>query len=205
MDKMDKMDNNGKDKSIQQLEVRDGINLKELKLWYSEYMAADSNKLDASSTLVEDLKSDILDLNAIELEIQQSMSTTNVSRGFCEKCQYLFDHWPNLGDESWTNTIAMTCITTQLESAARLGCKLCAFLLTKLRRNGLLEIFRKIENRTTLLDEHITASLTICNWGTSGHTQLLWLNFPGKSATGCNDPGAQAVKFESHTLSSTGT
>ncbi|KAK9423955.1 putative Heterokaryon incompatibility protein-domain-containing protein [Seiridium unicorne] len=90
--------------------------------------------------------------------------------------------------------------STNIRQQPGLGCKFCAFLLSRMAVEGLLDPFRRIEARLRRLGNTATASLTIQSWGVARNPQLLWLNLPGKAAHHCNSKGALA-KFESHYLS----
>jgi len=166
-------------------------------------MAVDGDDLDPKSSIILAVNSDHIDVSYIESQIQQAISTTHVSRGYCNNCQYLFSHWPDLGTESWTHAVGRPCRTEELEAATQNGCKPCSFLLLQLKAAGLLDTFRRIEKRLSLLNDTATASISISNWG-SDKTQLLWLNFPGKVAKKCNSSCAMSTEFESHVVSPSG-
>jgi hypothetical protein len=168
-------------------------------------MAVDGDYLDAQSSIILAVNSDHIDVSYIESQIQRAISTTHVSRGYCNNCQHLFNHWPDLGTESWAHAVGRPCRTEELEAATRNGCKSCSFLLLQLKAAGLLDMFRRIERRLSHLNDTATAtaSISISNWGT-GEAQLLWLNFPGKVAKHCNSSCASLTRFESHVVSPSG-
>lgn len=180
-----------------------GVDIDRLQQWHKEYTAVDGDDLNPKSSIILAVDSDHIDVSYIEGQIQQAMSTTNVSRGYCNNCQHLFSHWPDLGTESWTHAIGRSCNTNEFEAATRNGCKSCAFLLLQLKAAGLLDTFRRIEKRLSLLNDTATASISISNWG-SGGSQLLWLNFPGKVAQHCNSACARPTIFESNIMSPSG-
>ena len=191
---------------------------KDFKEWFQEYMGLDGNYLRKDSDVIQVVNSDELDPDFVEQRIQELAPKDPVTKGFCAKCQDLFDNWPTLGDSStreheserdpdkdgWEHVVARPCSTFELEGSTRAGCRFCAFLLQSLKDSKLLDTFRKIEARFHHLDENATSSLSIQNWGTSP-TQLLWLNLPGKICTSCNHGIALEVKVESCFLPASGT
>jgi hypothetical protein len=179
------------------------IDIDQLERWHNEYMAVDADGLDPMSSIILAVNSDYIDVRFIESQIEQAMSTTNVSRGYCNDCQHLFNHWPDLGTESWTHAVGRPCRTVELEAATRNGCKSCAFLLSQLQAAELLDTFHRIEKRLSLFNDTATSSISISNWGTDS-CQLLWLNFPGKVATSCNSSCAMRTRFESSVVSPLG-
>jgi hypothetical protein len=167
-------------------------------------MAADVDDLVPESLIILAVDSDYIDASYIESQIQHAMSTTHVSRGYCSNCQYLFSHWPDLGTMTWSHAVGRPCRTSELEAAARNGCKSCTFMLLRLKAAGLLNTFHKIERRLSLLNDTATASISISNWQTD-NPQLVWLNFPGKVAKDCNSPScARRTNFVTHVVSPSG-
>lgn len=130
----------------------------------------------------------MLDDEQIEAEVQQFISETVVTKGFCQKCRHLLDHWPMLifpDVQDCQCAVGRHFRTNELEAATRLGCRFCALLMAGLRYyDGLLDAFRKIEVRLRNVGDSGTASLSISepeemvqyNW------QFMWFNFPGKIA-----------------------
>lgn len=179
-----------------------GVDIDRLKQWHKEYTAVDGNDLDPKSSIILAVDSDHIDVSYIESQIEQAMSTTFVSQGYCNNCQHLFNHWPDLGTEWWTHAVGRPFGTDELEAATRNGCKSCAFLLLQLKAAGLLDTFRRIEKRLSLLNDTATASISIKNFGSG--SQMLWLNFPGKvkqiSSSVCTYP----TKFLSNIVSPSG-
>lgn len=197
------------------MEMR-GSKAKVFTEWFREYTAAAGNRLSPNSDIVQAVDSDELDAKFVEQRIKESTPNVPIVKGFCAKCQSLFDHWPTIGDSStrvhnskpspdggWEHTVARPCNTFELEGSTRSGCRFCTFLLQSLKDTNLLGTFRKIEARLCHLDENALSSLSIQNWGTSP-IQLLWLNLPGKICTGCNFGIASSVKFESRFLPESG-
>jgi hypothetical protein len=183
--------------------------LKHLKGWYQDYIAVDADDLYKDHLLIQSVNSDKLDESFVEQRILESTLGLSVTKGFCIKCQDLFDNWPTLGhsspstqdsepnhdDEGWEHTVARSCSTYELEGGARSGCRMCAFLLQSLKDDELLETFRKIEARFYRLDNNTMSSLSVQNW-TTEH-QILWLNLPGKMCTHCNNGIALDASIDS--------
>lgn len=167
-----------------------------LSIWYEQYMALDGNLISSDHAVIQDLKSDELDYDQIELEVQHLIPSADVLDGFCGKCRWLLGHWPDIseeviGDESdWACALGRAVHTLEIEAAAKAGCKFCLFFLSGLMRASQLDTIRKIEERFKLLGEVGTSTITIQNWG-KDDSQLLWLNLPGKTATSCNASGAR--------------
>lgn len=190
---------------------------KDLKGWYQEYTAADSRYLSKDHHLVRVVNSDKLDVDFVERRILESILGLSATKGFCIKCQDLFDNWPTIGRsslrvhdskpdidiEGWEQTVARPCSTYELEGGARSGCRFCAFLLQSLKDDKLLETFRKIEARLYCFDKNATSSLSVQNWSTNPH-QLLWLNLPGKVCIHCNSGIALDMNFDSCFLPASG-
>lgn len=179
-----------------------------LKAWHQQYTAEDGDLISIDCAAIQALQSDTLDYKEIELQVQRLVSTADVVQGFCGKCRYLLDHWPNLEWESQDRdscAVGRPVITHEIEAAARVGCKFCAFLLSRLKYCSLLDVFRKIEARLRNFGDNGTASLSIQDfWGLPYTYQFLWLNLPGKIACRVNSPGAEIVQFEARILSPTG-
>ncbi|KFY10911.1 hypothetical protein V492_04782 [Pseudogymnoascus sp. VKM F-4246] len=189
-----------------------GSKAKDFTEWFREYTAADGNDLSRNSDIIQAVDSDDLDVKFVEQRIKESAPKAPIAKGFCAKCQSLFDHWPTLGDsstrkngskptpdEGWEHAVARSCSTFELESSTRSGCRFCAFLLQILKDSDYLAIFRKIEARLYHLNEDGLSSLSVQNWGTNP-IQLLWLNLPGKICTKCYSGIAISTGFESDFL-----
>jgi hypothetical protein len=140
-----------------------GVDIDGLQQCHKEYMAVDVDDLIPVSSIIKAVDSDHIDVSYIESQIKQAMSTTHVSRGYCSNCQYLFSHLPDLGTKTFTHAVGRPCRTDELEAAARNRCKSCAFMLLRLKVAGLLDTFRKIERRLSLLNDTATASISISN------------------------------------------
>ncbi|KFZ02239.1 hypothetical protein V500_00347 [Pseudogymnoascus sp. VKM F-4518 (FW-2643)] len=199
------------------MEMR-GSKAKVFTEWFREYTAAGGNRISSDSDVIQAVDSDELDAKFVEQRIKESTPNVPIVKGFCAKCQSLFDHWPTIGDSStkvddskpspdggWhhtvarQHTVARPCSTFELEGSTRSGCRFCTFLLQSLKDSNLLGTFRKIEARLCHLDENALSSLSIQNWE-GNPIQLLWLNLPGKICTGGNSDIASSVKFESRFL-----
>lgn len=149
-----------------------------LKAWHRGYTAVGYCWRDHAATKA--VQSDKLDYDLIETRVQQLLSSANVSQGFCAECRHLFDNWP-VPPIQRDSAIGRHFHTQEIESAAKAGCKCCAFLLSTLERRSTLDLFRKIEMRLHDLGENETASLSIQNQGKwAGGRQKLWVNWPGK-------------------------
>ncbi|KAH6618240.1 heterokaryon incompatibility protein-domain-containing protein [Chaetomium sp. MPI-SDFR-AT-0129] len=176
-----------------------GPNIELLRLWHQDYVAVDGNSLDEDSDVILALVFDELDHDAIERQVQQLMSVADVARGFCGKCRHLLEHLPDLSTGDGGHTFERALDSKEIEAATRNGCKFCAFLLSRLRVKGQLDILRKLEARLRTLGDTGTASLSMERW-VRKDSLLLWVDFPGKKGGRCNYPGV--IKFESHVISS---
>lgn len=180
-----------------------------LSSWHEQYMAVDGDLISSDHAVIQDLESDELDYDRIELEVQNLVPRTDVLVGFCGKCRWLLTHWPDIskeviGDEAlWACAPGRAVHTLEIEAAAKTGCKFCLYLLSGLMRASQLDTIRKIERRFNLLGEDGTSTVTIQNWA-KNDIQHLWLNFPGKTATSCNAYSARisGCKTVSERLSS---
>lgn len=177
------------------------LNIASVKSWEQRYSASNGGDCGPQSEVIREVQSDKLNYEQIEKRVQQLVSGTELIQGFCNKCQHLLEHWPDLEAKDWACAVGRPCRTNEIEAAARVGCTFCTFLLSRLIATEQLDTFRRIEARLEIVNNSGTASLSVQNWGRPMDTQLLWLNFPGKVASHCNDPGAQATKFQSHFLS----
>lgn len=174
-----------------------------LSSWHEQYMAVDGDIISSDHAVIQDLESDELDYNRIELEVQNLVPSADVLNGFCGKCRWLLSHWPDISEEVIGDEALFACgpgravHTLEIEAAAKAGCKFCLYILLELMRASQLDTIRKIERRFNLLGEDGTSTITIQNWGKNG-SQHLWVNFPGKtarvfSAYGARISGCQAV------------
>ncbi|TLD26360.1 hypothetical protein PspLS_05163, partial [Pyricularia sp. CBS 133598] len=158
--------------------------------WLEEYLLYPGDVLDARSELIEAVQADPLDYDAIETQVQKSMHASDVESGYCSKCRHLLANWPDLGSRDWACAVGRALTTKELEAAAKAGCHFCGFILTRMKTEGLLDTFRRLEARLERLKHDGTASISIQNWG-KGHCQILWVNFPGKETHHTNSPGPQ--------------
>lgn len=175
-----------------------------LESWHQCYIAMEGNNLPVDCGVIQALTSDKLDYAAIELQVQQLLSAVDVVQGFCGACRRLLDRWPNLYHESiGISAYGRPVRTIEVEAAARAGCNFCGFMLSRLVRKSLLDTFRRIEIRLHNIGDKGTASLSMQNWGLEfPKTQLLWLNFPQKTANHFYEVG-EAPQFISHIVSPT--
>lgn len=176
------------------------LNIELVRSWEQRYSVADGCLCGPESEVIREVESDKLNYEQIEKRVQNLVAETGPIQSFCSKCRHLLDHWPDLETKDWACAVGRPCHTVEIEAAARAGCTFCAFLLSRLKVTKQLDSFRRIEARLETVNNGGTASLSIQNWGRPRDTQLLWLNFPGKVATHCNDAGATETKFQSHIL-----
>ncbi|KAK7212327.1 hypothetical protein V2G26_019505 [Clonostachys chloroleuca] len=163
--------------------------------WANKYPWADFFEAAIS------FESDEVDTDAIETRVQQLMQSCDVSKGYCSRCGYLLSHWPALASGSeWEYSVGQTYTTEGIEASSRCGCKMCAFLWSRLLISDHLHRFRRIEARLAALGRPGRCSLSIQNWGKSTSAQFIWLNLPGGEATHCNFPSANLVQACSLTL-----
>jgi hypothetical protein len=182
----------------------DPTNIRE---WYDQYTAAKAGLLTSEAPLIKAVQDDELDIDRLEQRIEESRLRVPVTGRFCLDCQNLFDHWPDLSDDTtvhpdgtecfpgtgadWKHAVARSCNLLELEAAARNGCAFCALLTQKLKDSESLQIVHRIAARTESLGESAEAQISLQNWG-QNQNQLLWLNWPGKLSTHCN--GGNALK-----------
>ncbi|KAH7016386.1 uncharacterized protein B0I36DRAFT_337551 [Microdochium trichocladiopsis] len=179
------------------------MKLSSLEAWYQAYIAEDDNATGVDSAVVQAVKSDYLDDDLVNSRVQSLRATACVEQGFCHQCKHLLEHWPSLPrDVLRAHRIVRVLETEEVEAAALEGCRFCTFIFYRLNFQGLLRTFRRIEARLRRLGLPATASLAVQNWTELDFTpQLLWINFPGKSASEYGSPGAESSHFESHVIS----
>ncbi|KAJ4294299.1 hypothetical protein N0V90_007989 [Kalmusia sp. IMI 367209] len=115
------------------------------------------------------------------------MSSTYVSQELCDKCQSLFNHWPDFDPlpegkeehETGSCIIKKALSTYEIEAAAQQRCKFCAFLLYRLKEAELLDHFRRIEKRLMLLNENAAIYLFVKARLSKDETYEFNLSFPG--------------------------
>lgn len=184
-----------------------GVPEDDLKSWHQQYTAQDGGSLWAEKAVIRAVKSDVLDDEQIESEVQQLIPATDVAGGFCSKCRHLLDNWPALMfPDMRDHAVGRHFYINELEAAARLGCRFCALLLSRLEYTHLLDAFRKIEARLRDVGDSGTASLSIAEHEEMApyNSQALWLNFPGKIASHASQPSATKVTLSSYILPPTG-
>lgn len=176
-----------------------------LVFWHQQYAAqvGHSREPAHSNPAIQAVESDVLDYEWIETQLLQFASRAVVVDGFCATCQYLLDHWPDLGiGESAVGRRFHTC---EIKAAARLGCRFCAFLLSRLNKQCLLETFRKIEARLQIVSDSGIASLIIQeSWWNANTVKFLWISFPGTVVINKIAYGGRALCFVSGILSPPG-
>lgn len=179
-----------------------GVPASTLKTWYQDYTAQDGNTIHRRSAVVQAVKSDVLDYEEIEAQVQQLMPMARVIDGFCAKCQHVLDHWPMfpMGTTGVGAVIKQFC-TNEVEAAARQGCMFCALLLSGMEDRNVLDMFRKIEVRLRDVGDSGTVSLSTVE---RVNSHVLWINFPGKKALKFLKPATQGVCFHSDVLPPSG-
>jgi hypothetical protein len=167
----------------------------EIRQWYDDYIAAYGQSLKSTHPLILAVKDDELDTVLTEKRIEDLRSKITITGRFCLDCQALFDHWPDLSDDTavhpdgtkrvpgtgadWKHAVVRSFHMPYLEAAARNGCVFCMLLVQTLRDVELLRIFHQIDARIESLGETAEASLSVQNWG-KNQNQLVWVDWPGK-------------------------
>lgn len=149
------------------------LDIESLRAWYKQYKADDAPEPKSIS-----LDNNELDQAEIEKEVQSLVLTTNVKEGFCPACTSLIDSWPTPPLEPFVPCFGKSCPTIELEAGARAGCRLCGLLFSTLQTMGIVDFFRIIERRLSILNNHSKPSLTIAAISTD--MQQLWLEYPEK-------------------------
>lgn len=137
-----------------------------LHLWYQEYVVGHmgsriSPRWRETKTIAESNK---FDCALIESRVQQLAPIMIICKGLCERCQDIFDHWPENHDASLSTSYVPAIklsSTESWEAAARAGCRFCAFILSTLKVESRLDLFRKIEPRLYELDQANSVFLSI--------------------------------------------
>ena len=197
-------------------ETNDPTNIRE---WYDQYIAAKAGQLTSEAPLIKAVQDDDLDIDRLEQRIEGLRPAVLVTRRFCPDCQALFDHWPDLSDDTtvhpdgtecfpgtgadWKHAVARPCNVSQLEAAARNGCVFCGLLTQRLKDSESLHLVRRIAARIESLGETADTQISLQNWG-KNQSQLLWLNWPGKLSTHCNGGNALAHNIVVGALKSDG-
>ncbi|KAK8877645.1 HET-domain-containing protein [Apiospora arundinis] len=151
------------------------LTAEELQSWYEYYRIVGTRPLYAMDQVRLSVEADKLNHQRIELRIRRLASSLSVVQEFCARCQDLLDHWPHFEPGlSDVDVYGRTVDTLKMEAASRLGCKLCTFLLWRLRAEGALDVYRKAEGRLQALKMDFTSSLFV-----NDHSELVYLNLPG--------------------------
>jgi hypothetical protein len=191
----------------------------EIRRWYDEYVAANGRSLTSTQPLILAVQNDELDTVLIEKRIEDLRSKITITGRFCLDCQALFDHWPDLSDDTtvhpdgtkrfpgtgadWKHAVVRSFHMPYLEAAARNGCIFCTLLVQTLRDVGLLRIFHQIDARIQSLGKTAEASLSVQNWG-KNQNQLVWVNWPGKVSDHVNGGAGLAQNLVMGALDSDG-
>lgn len=179
----------------------------ERETWAEKYLAFCGINLAAHSDLVRGVDSDDIDNNRIETEIAQLIPSIEVVKEFCGKCQHLLSHWPDPPTADFDSVVARTFdSTSEVEAAARLRCKFCAFIFWRLIYEQLLDTSRKIEWRLVSLGYDRSTTINIKSWPGSGESAAfeMFLSLPGKTATDCRYLGCDSVWFRSDVVNPSG-
>lgn len=181
--------------------------------WRKQYLETDAKNISVHDPVIQALQSDELDYDQIEVEVERLVATADVLRGFCGKCRWLLDHWPDISvkateDESILDgvfTLGTAVHTREIEAAARAGCKFCTFLFSNLRTSSKLDMFRKIERRLNMLGIDDTTTLSVfIDWEIRGPAkQTLWLNYPQKTALNSHFSSAETCRSVAERVSPT--
>jgi len=177
----------------------------DIREWYDQYIAAKAGLLTSEAPLIKAVQDDTLDVDQLEQRIEGFRLEIPVTGRFCSDCHDLFDHWPDLSDDTsvhpdgtecfpgsgadWKHAVARSCHVLQLEATARNGCVFCALLIQKLKDSETLQPVRQISARIDSIGESADVQISLQNWG-KNQSQLLWLNWPGKLSTHCNGSNA---------------
>jgi hypothetical protein len=191
----------------------------DVRQWYEQYLAVKAGLLTSETPLIRAVQDDDLDLDRLEQQIEGLRSEVPVTGRFCSDCQALFDHWPDLSDDTtvhpdgtecipgsgadWKHAIARSCHVLQLEAAARNGCLFCALMILKLRDSKTLHVVHRIVARIESLGESAKVQVSLQNWG-KNQNQLLWLNWPAKLSSHCNGGSALSHNLVLGALESNG-
>lgn len=171
----------------------------------TQYLETDAGSVREDSPVIQALESE-LDYDEIEVDIQRLVGSSDVLRGFCGKCRWMLDRWPDTSEEHLLDngfkvfTLGSAVHTREIEAAARAGCKFCTFLFSKLREFSDLDTFRRIERRLRPLGSDLTATVSI-QMIKNDPKQLLWLNYPQKMAPASHWVGAQICSTLSERVS----
>lgn len=177
-----------------------------LNSWHRQYLETEAGSIWKNTPVIQALQSDELDYDEIEIDIQRLVPNVDVFRGFCGKCRWSLDHWPDTSEEALVDsgfkvfTLGSPVHTREVEAAARAGCKFCTFLFSKLREFSDLDTFRRIERRLYLLGSDHTATISV-QLKKNDPGQLLWLNYPQKTAPASHWVGAQICSTLSERVS----
>lgn len=147
-----------------------------VQAWYTEYQADEGP--GPGSPSLRNLNTKELDQADIEKRVNALTLTTTVKRRFCTECSHLLEHWPIPQLRPFVPSFGKRCPTIEMEAGARAGCRLCGLLFSQIYKMGLLDLFRSVERRFSLLNNDATPSLTIA--AVSQDVLQLWLDYPEK-------------------------
>lgn len=155
----------------------------EAKAWAEKYFAADGNNLGADCDLIRHVESDKVNHERLETEVRRLSSAVDVEEGFCAKCRHLLCLWPDLSTTAGSFSHGFGSVS-EIEAAARTGCKFCAFVFSKLGHDKELDTFRKIEQRLAARSHDVSTVLSIRGFGRRpvgpAGNHLMWLTLPAR-------------------------
>ena len=181
------------------------LSFEELDRWYvdyADYAVAHNYDIRDSGTF-QSVNNDEIDEAFVVKEITDSMSKIKVEEGFCAKCREIFDSWPDcetfrrsecVSSNYYDNTYVVSKPYQEniyvLEASKRRGCQFCALIVQSLLDKNVLELFRKISRRLSMLYKPIDLSMYIKGWSLhSRSSRDVQVSLPGKSrpkSTGFN-------------------
>lgn len=169
----------------------------EAEAWAEKYFAADENSLGVNSDLMRDVESDKVNYKRLETEVRRLLSAINVEEGFCAKCRHLLCHWPDLPTTPWFCSRDFGSVS-EIEAAARAGCKFCALVFSRLGYVKQLDTFRKVEQRLAVLGHDVSTVLSTQRRGVVVDSHFSWLTLPGKRPYVPRPGCGPVVQFTSH-------
>ncbi|KAK7973764.1 hypothetical protein PG989_015612 [Apiospora arundinis] len=171
----------------------------ELQSWHRDHIIAGTGPLGPMDDVRHSVEADKLIHRRVDLRIQRLASSLSVVQGFCAQCQHLLDHWPHFESGlSDVDVFGRTVDTLEMEAASRRGCRLCTFLLWRLRAEGVLDVYRKVEGRLQALERDFTSSLFVHD-----PSERVYLSLPGLGRTMTTPtswPCTQAARIDFHIM-----
>lgn len=144
-----------------------------MEAWCEAYLASDLSSEDMY--LFYEFRDDVLDEEEYEDQVKSLATYQVVTEGVCTSCRCGLADWPAKGSDRHP-THLWRIDTLGLAAAARAGCKLCAFFLSRLDSREAGE-FRKIEARFRRLGREATSQLRL----EAEDGREIFLGYPGKT------------------------